>query len=172
MNDSKGNHDHLHNETIGPSEDKTTALGFGHHQRRLTATTKVGEAQVADALTRLHGDGDLLRAVCCQDFTVLVEAPEIMAAGRQEQKKSERAPRVKSPLKIAVACDRNVNTCDTDANRDLIRNPILTLPPCHVMQPSGSRTSLRNQCFFYLVQIFVEFCYSLGFGTTAVSGDS
>ena len=36
-----------------------------------------GKAQVADALTKLHGDGDLLRAVCRQAFTVLVEAPEI-----------------------------------------------------------------------------------------------
>ena len=34
-----------------------------------------GKAQVADALTKLHGDGDLLRAVCRQAFTVLVEAP-------------------------------------------------------------------------------------------------
>ena len=33
-----------------------------------------GKAQVADALTKLHGDGDLLRAVCRQAFTALVEA--------------------------------------------------------------------------------------------------
>ena len=41
--------------------------------------------QVADALTNLHDDGDLLRAVCRQAFTVLVGAPEIMAARRQEK---------------------------------------------------------------------------------------
>ena len=57
-----------------------------------------GRAQVADALTKLHGDGDLLRAVCRQAFTVLVEAPEIMAARRQEKKERARVPRVKSPL--------------------------------------------------------------------------
>ena len=39
-----------------------------------------GKAQVADALTKLHADGDLLRAGCRQALTVLVEAPEIMAA--------------------------------------------------------------------------------------------
>ena len=47
-----------------------------------------GMAQVADAFTKLHGDGDLLRAVCRQAFTVLVEAPEIMAARRQEKERT------------------------------------------------------------------------------------
>ena len=42
-----------------------------------------GKAQVADALTKLHGDGDLLGAVRRQAFTALVETPEIMAARRQ-----------------------------------------------------------------------------------------
>ena len=55
-----------------------------------------GKAQVADALTKLHGDGDLLRAVCRQAFTVLIEAPEIISARRQER----RVPRVKSPSKL------------------------------------------------------------------------
>ena len=59
-------------------------------------------ARVADALTKLHGDGDLLRAVCRQAFTMLVEAPEIMAARRQEKKERERVPRVKSPLKLRI----------------------------------------------------------------------
>ena len=45
-----------------------------------------GKAQVADALTKLHGDGDLLRAVCRQAFTELVGAPEIIADRRQERK--------------------------------------------------------------------------------------
>ena len=59
-----------------------------------------GKAQGADALTELHGDGDLLEAVCRQAFTVLVEAPEIMAAIRQEKRERERVPRVKSPSKL------------------------------------------------------------------------
>ena len=64
-----------------------------------------GKAQVADALTKLHGDGDLLRAVCRQAFTVLVEAPEIMAARRQEKRERERVPRVNSPLKLREPVD-------------------------------------------------------------------
>ena len=55
---------------------------------------------MADALTKLHGDGNLYRAVRRQAFTVLVEAPEIMASKRQEKKESERVPRAKSPLKL------------------------------------------------------------------------
>ena len=44
--------------------------------------------------------GDLLRAVCSQAFTVLVEAPEIMAARRQERREREKVPRVTSPLEL------------------------------------------------------------------------
>ena len=54
-------------------------------------------------------------------------------------------------------CGRNVDTCDTDANRDLTRNPFPTLKPCNVIQPSGSRTSLRDQCFFCFVHILWSF---------------
>ena len=61
------------------------------------------KSQVVDALTKLHGDGDLLRAVCRQAFTALVEAPEIMAAKRQVKKERERVPRVKAPLKLREA---------------------------------------------------------------------
>ena len=64
-----------------------------------------GKAQVADALTRLHGNGDLLRAVCRQAFTELVEAPEIMTARRQERRRRDRVPRVKSPLKLREPVD-------------------------------------------------------------------
>ena len=64
-----------------------------------------GKAQVADVLAKLHGDGDLLRAVCRQAFTVLVEVPEIMAARRQEKRERERVPRVKSPLKMCELVD-------------------------------------------------------------------
>ena len=64
-----------------------------------------GKAQEADALTMLHGDGDLLRAVCRQAFTVLIEASGIMAAKRQEKRERERLPRVKSPLKLQEPMD-------------------------------------------------------------------
>ena len=64
-----------------------------------------GKAQVADALTKLHGDGDLLRAVCRQAFTVLVEAPEIMAARRQEKREREKRLRVESPSKLREHVD-------------------------------------------------------------------
>ena len=64
-----------------------------------------GKAQVADVLIKLHGDGDLLRAVCRQAFTVLVEAPENMVARRQEEREWKRVPRVKSPLKLREFVD-------------------------------------------------------------------
>ena len=56
-----------------------------------------GKAQVADVLTKLHGDDDMLRAVCRQPFAVIFEAHETMAARRQEKRERERVPRVKSP---------------------------------------------------------------------------
>ena len=124
VTDSKGNYDHLHNETVGPSEDSRGAIDlaiiredFSRPQMFLRWVD--GKAQVADALTKLHGDGDLLRAVCRQAFTVLVEAPEIMAARRQEKRERERVARVKSPSKVAGACGRNVDACDHNDNRDL-----------------------------------------------------
>ena len=105
VTDSKGNYDHSHNETIGPSEDRRSAIDLGINWKDLRRLRMFlrwvdGMAQVADALTKLHGDGDLLRAVCRQAFTVLVEASETMAARRQEKKERERVPRVKSPLKL------------------------------------------------------------------------
>ena len=59
-------------------------------------------------------------------FTVLVEAPEIMVARRQERRERERVPRVKSSIIVAGACGRNDDNCDTNANRDLTRNTFLT----------------------------------------------
>ena len=64
-----------------------------------------GKAQGADALTKLHGDGDSLGAVCRQAFTVLVEAPEIMAAIRQVKRERKRVPRLKSPSKLREPVD-------------------------------------------------------------------
>ena len=124
VTDSKGNCDHSHNERIGPSEDRRSATDlaiiredFSRPQMFLRSVD--GKAQVADALTKLHGDGDLLRAVCRQAFTVLVEAPEIMASRRQERRERERVPRVKSPLKLREPADETSICVDTDANRDM-----------------------------------------------------
>ena len=84
VTDSKGNYDHLHSETIGHSEDRRSAVDLAIIREDLSRPQMFlrwvdGNAQVGDALTKLHGDGDLLRAVCRQAFTVLVEALEIMA---------------------------------------------------------------------------------------------
>ena len=151
---SAASHLGLHNETIGPSEDRRIAIVLAIVPEDLSRPQVflrwvTGKAQVADALTKLHSDGDLLRTVCRQAFTVLVEAPKIMAARRQERRERERVPRVKSPSKLREPVDETSMSCDTDANRDLTRNPFLTLKPCHVIQPSGSRTSLRDQCFLF-----------------------
>ena len=71
----------LHNETIGASEDRRSAVDLAIIREDLSRPHMFlrwvdGKAQVADALTKLHGDGDLLRAVCRRAFTVLVEAPD------------------------------------------------------------------------------------------------
>ena len=92
----------LHNETVGPSEDRRGAIDLAIIREDLSRPQMFlrwvdGKAQVADALTKLHGDGDLLPAVSRQAFTVLVEAPEITAARPQEKRERERVPRVKSP---------------------------------------------------------------------------
>ena len=110
VTDSMGNYDHLHNETVGPSEDRRSAIDLAIIREDLSRPQMFlrwvdGKAQVADALTKLHGDGDLLRAVCRQAFTVLVEAPEIVAARRQEKRERERVPRVQSPLKLREPVD-------------------------------------------------------------------
>ena len=60
-------------------------------------------------LTQLHGDGDLLRAVCRQAFTVLFEAPEIMAARRQERRRAGKSHENQVTIKDAGACGRNVD---------------------------------------------------------------
>ena len=110
VTDSKGNYDHSHNETVGPSEDRRSAIDLAITREDLSRPQMFlrwvdGKAQVADALTKLHGDGDLLRAVCRQAFTVLDEAPETMAAKRQEKSEREKVPRVKSPLKLREPVD-------------------------------------------------------------------
>ena len=82
VTDSEGNCDHLHNETVGPSEDRRSAIDLAIIREDLSRPQMFlrwvdGKAQVADALTKLHDDGDLWRAVCRQAFTVLVEAPRL-----------------------------------------------------------------------------------------------
>ena len=109
VTDSKGNYDHLHNETVGTSEYRRGAIDLAIIREDLSRPQMFlrwidGKAQVADALTKLHGDGDLLRGVCRQAFTV-VEAPEIMAARRQEKRERERVPSVKSPSKLREPVD-------------------------------------------------------------------
>ena len=96
-----------HNETIGPSEDKKSAIDLANiREDRCSCDRLMERRKWADALTKLHGDGGLLRAVCRQTFTVLVvEAPEIMAARRQEKREREKVQRVKSPLKLREPVD-------------------------------------------------------------------
>ena len=64
-------------------------------------------------LTKLHGDGDLLRIVCRQAFTVLVEALGIMAARRQERREREKVPRVMSPLKLRAVDETSMPVIPT-----------------------------------------------------------
>ena len=54
--------------------------------------------------------------------TVLVEAPEIMGARRQEKNESQVT------INVAGACDRNVDTSDISTNRDLTSVLTHTLP--------------------------------------------
>ena len=77
VTDSESNFDHLHNETIGPSKDRRRAIDLviireDLRRPRMFLRWVDGKTQVADALTQLHGDGDLLQAVCRQAFSVLV----------------------------------------------------------------------------------------------------
>ena len=110
VTDSKGSHDYLRSGTTSPSEDRRSAIDLAIIRDNLSRPRMFlrwidGKAQVADALTRLHGNGDLLRAVCRQAFTELVEATEIMTARRQERRGRDRVPRVKSPLKLREPVD-------------------------------------------------------------------
>ena len=68
VTDSKGNYDTSHHETTGPSADRRSAIDLAIIREDLSRPQMFlrwveGKAQVADALTKLHGDGDLLRAV-------------------------------------------------------------------------------------------------------------
>ena len=97
VTDSKGNYDHLHNETTGPAEDRRTAIELsivredlsrpGCHLRCVDA-----KSQVADTLTKLRGDSDLLRGTCRAGRLVIVEADELLALKKQE--KEERLRRL------------------------------------------------------------------------------
>ena len=118
VTESKGNYDHSHNETSGPSEDRRSVIDLAIIREDLSRPLMFlwwvdGKAQVADALTKLHGDGDLLRVVCRQAFTVLVEALGIMAARRQERREREKVPRVKSPLKLRAVDETSMPVIPT-----------------------------------------------------------
>ena len=108
--DSKGSYDYLRSGTVGTSEDRRSATDLAIFRESLSRPRMFlrwidGKAQAADALTRLHGDGDLFRTVYQQAFTELVEAPKIMTASRQEKREREGIPRVKSPLKFREPVD-------------------------------------------------------------------
>ena len=109
------------------------------------------------------------------------EAPEIMATRLQEKREREWVPRVTSPSKLREPVDEMLKPVTQ-------RQPRLDMKPCShpVVLPRhpaiGSRTSLRDQCFFFCLCThccrsersvhLLPFYASLGFGTTAVSGDS
>ena len=64
VTDSKSNYDHLHNDTIGPRENRRSAMDLVIIRQDLSRPQMFlrsvdGKAQVADTLTKLHGDGDL-----------------------------------------------------------------------------------------------------------------
>ena len=124
-----------------------------HRVKRIVACTSAAEAK---GLSEAIAQGDWVRALWSE--MVL----ELSLREWRERKEVPPLISVKGQLRsrtfeVAGACGRNVDTCDTDANRDLTRNPFLTLKPCHVIQPSGSRTSLRDQCFFCHVHILWSF---------------
>ena len=68
--DSKGTYDHLHSETIGPSKDRSSAIDLAIIREDLSRPQMFlrwvdGKAQVADALTKLHGDGCVAKNSRC-----------------------------------------------------------------------------------------------------------
>ena len=155
VTDSKGNYDHLHIKTVGPGEDRRRVINLAIlFPRRPVQTTDVlavawwldGKAQVADALTKLHGDGELLRAVCRQAFTVLVEVPEIMAARRREKGERERVPRVKSPLQLREPVDETsmpVTTTTTVTWREtLFISCCIATSPAILLKDKSKRSML------------------------------
>ena len=117
VTDSKGTCDHLHNETVGPSEDRRKrCCSSGNHPKRPVQTADVlavGCWEGASGRRLDQGDGDLLRAMCRQAFTVPAEAPKILAARRQEKRERERVPRVKSPSKLREPVDETLMSVTT-----------------------------------------------------------
>ena len=125
VTDSKGNYDRLHNETVGPSEDRRrSAVDLAIIREDLSRPQMFlrwvdGKAQVADALTKFHGDGDLLRAVCRQAFTVLVEGSRDYGCQKSRKTRTGKGTESQVTIKVAGACGRNVEACDHNDNRDL-----------------------------------------------------
>eukprot|EP00975_Prorocentrum_lima_P002071 449164-Prorocentrum_lima.AAC.1 len=72
VTDSKGGFDHLVNPTSGPSQDKRCAIDVAIVRSALRLPSTVmkwvdgAKQQITDALTKSHGNADLLRAVLRQ----------------------------------------------------------------------------------------------------------
>ena len=69
VTDSKGSYDYLRSGTVSSIEDRRSAIDLAIIRENLSRPRMFlrwidGKAQIADALTRLHGNGDSLRAVC------------------------------------------------------------------------------------------------------------
>ena len=104
--------------------------------------------------------GDELTATCARlglgasrsaprlRFVLSVVWSSVGVGHQHPEKRWSAAPRLEGPcvgeqhsgralLDTEVRCGRDVDTCDTNANRDLTRNTFLSLKTCHVIQPSG-----------------------------------
>ena len=117
VTDSKGNYDHLHNETVGPSEDRRSAIDLASIREDLSRPQMFlrwvgGKAQVADALTKLHG---------CVPSSTHDVGRGTREYGCQTSRKARTGKGTESQvtIKVAGACGRNVDVSDHNDNRDL-----------------------------------------------------
>ena len=137
VTDSKGNCDHLHNDTVGPSEDRRGAIDLAIIREDLSRPQMFlrwvdEKAQVADALTKLHVEGD---------FVASGVPSSIHGVGRgtsqtPRETRAGKGTESQVTVKVAGACGRNVDACDHNDNRDVTRNPVRTLLYFHVIQSS------------------------------------
>ena len=90
ITDSRGNYDHLHNETCGSTEDRRAAIDMAIMRQEMAKSYNAlrwtdAKAQLADGLTKMRGDNDLLRAMCKSGTLVLVEEAYTMQLKQQER---------------------------------------------------------------------------------------